>query len=106
MVPNDASVPRLGRQGVLEGERAHLLRQSGRVAARRRPERATAPAEEIDPGGAVTCRAGTLLPVHFLTGAVDLAAVLDVMPTPLALGELPPHAAMQDVCSRLQAPHP
>src|SRR5262249_23245514 len=100
---DDAAVPCLGRQGVLEGERANLLRQTSRVAARRRSERAATPAEEIDRGGAMARRAGTLLPVHFFASAVDLAAVLDVMRAALAFGELPTHAAMQDVCSRLEA---
>src|SRR5262249_30926739 len=66
-------------------------------------EGAAAAAEEIDPGGAVTRRAGALLPVHLLAGAVDFGAVLDVVRAALALGELPAHAAMQNVRSRLEA---
>src|SRR6478752_5256907 len=73
------------------------------MAARGWTERATAPAEEINPGGAVTRRAGAFLPVHLLAGAVDFAAVLDVVRAALALGELPAHATMQNVCSRLEA---
>src|SRR5262249_51543555 len=46
---------------------------------------------------------GTLLPVHFFAGTVDLAAIFNVMRAALAFGELPAHAAMQDVCSRLEA---
>src|SRR5262249_53130386 len=88
---------------VLERERAHLLGKIDRVAARRGPERATAAAEEIDPRGAVACGAGALLPVHLLAGAVDLASILDVVGAALRLGELPAHAAVQDVRPRLEA---
>src|SRR5262249_30655009 len=52
---------------------------------------------------AVAGGAGALLPVHLLAGAVDLAAVLDVVGAALTLGELPAHAAMQDVRPRLEA---
>src|SRR5262249_60063368 len=82
---DDAAIPRLGRQGVLEGERANLLRKTSRVAARRRSERAATPAEEIDPGGAMARPAGTLLPVHFFACAVDLAPVPDRIRSPPAV---------------------
>src|SRR5262245_53000422 len=88
---------------MLERERAHLFGKVDRVAARRGPERAAAAAEEIDPRGAVACGACTLLSVHLLAGAVDLAAVLDVVGAALTLGELPAHTAMQDVRPRLEA---
>ena len=100
---DDAAVLGLGGQGVLESERAHLLRQIDRMATGGWSERAAAAAEEIDPAGAVTCRAGALLPVHFLAGTVDFATVLDVVRAALTLGELPAHTTMQDVCSRLEA---
>src|SRR6516162_8880811 len=100
---DDAAVLGLGGQCMLERERAHLLGKINRVAARRGPERAAAAAEQIDPRGAVAGGAGALLPVHFLAGAVDLAAVLDVVGAALTLGELPAHAAMQDVRPRLEA---
>src|SRR5882762_4022444 len=51
----------------------------------------------------MTRRAGALLPVHLLAGSIDLGAVLDVMRAALTLGELPAHAAMQDIGPRLQA---
>src|SRR5262249_38885233 len=100
---DDAAVFGLGGQGVPEGQRPHLLGKIDCVAARSWAERAAAAAEEVDPGRAVTRRAGALLPVHLLAGAVDFGAVLDVVRPALALGELPAHAAMQNVCSRLEA---
>src|SRR5262245_7779362 len=45
---------------------------------------------------------GALLPIHLLAGAVDLGAVLDVVRAGLALGQLPHHAALQDVGTRLE----
>src|SRR6516225_9778859 len=87
---------------MLKGERAHLLRQIDRMAARGRTERAAAAAEQVDPGRAVAGRAGALLAIHLLAGALDLGAVLDVMGAGLALGELPAHAAMQNVRARLE----
>src|SRR5262249_33103554 len=90
-------------QRVLERECAHFLGKIDRVAARRGPERAAAAAEEIDPGGAVAGGAGALLPVHLLAGAVGLAAGLYVVGAALTLGELPTHAAVQDVRPRLEA---
>ena len=86
---DDAAVLGFGRKRVLERQRAHLLRQTDRMAARRRPERTAAAAEQVDLGWTVTGRAGALLPIHLLAGAVDLGAVLDVMGAALALGELP-----------------
>src|SRR6516162_11263237 len=50
----------------------------------------------------MTRRAGALLPVHLLAGAVDFAPVLDVMGAALTLGELPAHATVQDIGARLQ----
>src|SRR5262249_27998243 len=99
---DDAAVLGLGGQRVLERERAHLLRQTDRVAARGRAERAAATAEQIDPRRAVAGRTGALLPVHLLAGTVDLGAVPAVMGTALALGELPVDATVQDVRARLE----
>jgi hypothetical protein len=48
------------------------------------------------------CRAGALLPVHLLAGAVDLGAVLHLVGAALAFGELPHHAALNDVGARLE----
>src|SRR5262249_31178698 len=100
---DDAAVLGLGGERMLERERAHLLGQIDGVAARGRAERAAAAAKEIDPGRAVTSRAGALLPVHLLASAMDLSAVLHVMSAALALGELPGDAALQDVGARLEA---
>src|SRR5262249_37027722 len=100
---DEAAVLSLGGQGVLEGQRAYLLGKTDRVATRRGSERAAAAAEEIDPGRPMTCRAGALLPVHLFPGPVDFAAVLDVVRAALAFGELPAHAAMQDVRPWLEA---
>src|SRR5579885_362420 len=41
--------------------------------------------------------AGAFLPIHCLAGAVDLAAVLYLMRAAPALGELPDHAAVNNV---------
>src|SRR5215470_19094560 len=72
------------------------------MAARGRAERAAATAEQVDLGRAMAGGAGALLPIHLLAGAVDLAAVLDVVGAGLALGQLPHHAALQDVDARLE----
>src|SRR4029450_934087 len=100
---DETAVLGLGRQRMPERQRAHFLRQIDRVTPRGRSEGAATTAAEIAPGGPVACRAGALLPVHFLPGTVDFATVLDVVRAALALGELPAHATMQDVCSGLEA---
>src|SRR5690349_15213772 len=48
-------------------------------------------------------RAGPLLAVHFLTGARDLRAVLDLVRAALTLGELPHDATMNDIGARLES---
>src|SRR5215510_7210964 len=100
---DDAAVLGLGRQGMPQRERANLLGKVDRMATRRRPERAATAAEEVDLGGAMTGRAGALLPIHLLAGAIDLGAVLDVVGAGLALGQLPHHATLQDIGARLEA---
>src|SRR5438067_1591209 len=47
-------------------------------------------------------RTGAFLAVHFLAGTVDLAAVLDVVGAALTFGELPSHAAVQEIRTRLK----
>ena len=92
----------LADERVLERERAHLLRQAVLVAAHQRTERTAAAAEQVGAGRAVTGAAGALLRVHLLAGAVDLGAVLDLVGAGAALGELPAHAALQQVGARLE----
>src|SRR5262249_1372428 len=99
---DDAAVLGLGRERVLEGERAHLLGQTGFVAARRRAESTAAPAEDVDSGRAVSRAAGALLPGHFLAGAVNFGAVLHRMSAGAALGELPHDAALNDIGARIE----
>src|SRR5207302_4218984 len=94
---DDAPVLGLGGERVLEGERAHLLRESVFVAARPRAEGAAAAAEQIGALRTVPGAAGTFLAVDFLAGAVDLGAVLDRMSAGSPLGELPDDAALNDV---------
>src|SRR5581483_8268260 len=67
-----------------------------------RAERTAAAAEQVDAGRAVAGRAGPLLPVHFFAGAMDVGAVLHFVGATLALGQLPDHAAMDDVGARLK----
>src|ERR1700719_1951059 len=59
--------------------RRPLLGRADLGPAGLRADRAAPAAEQIDAGGAVTRRAGALLPVHFLAGAVDGGAVLHLM---------------------------
>ena len=99
---NDAVILGLGRERMLERQRADLFRQADLVAAGLRAERAAAAAEQVDPRRAVTRRAGALLPVHLLAGAVDVGAVLHLVRAGLALGQLPHHAAMNEVGARLE----
>ena len=99
---DDAVVLGLGGQRVPERERAHLLRQADFMAARMRTERAATAAEQIDARRAVAGRAGALLAIHLLAGAMDVGAVLDRVRAGLALGELPNDAAMNDVGARLE----
>ena len=100
---DDAAVLGLGRQRVLERERAHLLRQVDGVAAHHRTEGASAAAELRHARRAVTGAAGALLRIHLLAGAPDFGAVLGLVGAALALGELPVDAALQDVGARLEA---
>src|SRR5262249_22073372 len=56
--------------------------------------------KQIGAGRAMTRRSGPLLPIHLLTGAIDLAAVLHVMGAALTARELPAYAAVEDVGAR------
>jgi hypothetical protein len=98
---DDAAVRGLGGKRVLEGERAHLLRQADGVAARLWAKCTAAAAKQIDPRRAVPGIAGALLPVHFLAGARDVRAIFHRVRTALAFGQLPHHATMDDVGARL-----
>src|SRR5262249_26981014 len=98
----DAAVLGFGGEGVLKGERAHLLGQSDFMAARGGAERTAAAAENIDPRRAMPRPAGALLAVHFLAGTMDFGAVLDRMSAGAALGELPNNAALNEIGARLQ----
>src|SRR5882757_9270945 len=64
---------------------------------------ATLSSTMMPPSLALADRAGALLPIHLLAGAVDLGAVLDIVGASLTLGQLPHHAALQDVGARLEA---
>src|SRR5579883_3380650 len=48
------------------------------------------------------CRSGALLPIHLLAGAGDLGPLLDRVGPGAPLGELPQHAALHDVGTRLE----
>src|SRR6059058_2178787 len=100
---DQAAVLGLRRQGMLERQRAHLLRQVGRVRANHRTERTSTAAELRHAGRAVTGAAGALLLVHLLAGAPDIGAALRLVGAGLALVELPLHAALDDVLARLEA---
>src|SRR5580765_6350947 len=87
---------------MLERKRAHLLRQVGRMRANDRAERTATAAELRHARRAVTSTAGALLLVHLLAGAPDLGAPLGLVSPGLALVELPLHATLDQVLSRLQ----
>src|ERR1700733_13151874 len=72
------------------------------MAAGMRPERTTTTSEQIDARRAVASATGALLIVHFLAGPVDIGPVLHFVGAALALGQLPHHAAMNDVGTRLE----
>src|SRR6185312_6414028 len=73
------------RQGVLERQHAHLLRQVGRMRANNRTERTATTTELRHAGRAMTGAAGALLLVHLLAGAPDLGAALGLVRSGLAL---------------------
>ncbi len=83
-------------------QRADLLRQADFVAASMRTERTAAAAEQIDARRTVAGRTGALLPVHLLAGAVHVGAILHLMGAAPTLGELPHHAAMNEISARLE----
>ena len=101
---DDAAVLGLGRQRVLERERAHLLRQIDGVAAHDRTESTAAAAELRD---ARASRDGRRRCPSARTSSCRCArfrrAVLGLVRAALALGELPVDAALQDVAARLEA---
>src|ERR1051325_388390 len=88
---------------MLERQRAHLLRQVDRVAARGRAERTAAAAEQVPAHRAVTGSAGALLGMRLFTGAPDLGTVLHIVRAAAALGKLPDDAALDQVGARLKA---
>ena len=100
---HEAARADLGGERVAQRERAHLLGQVMRVAARDRTHRPAAAAELRHAGRAVTGAAGALLLVHLLAGAIDLAASECLVVSGLALGQLPAHHARDDVGARLEA---
>src|SRR5437764_11818597 len=97
-----AAVLGLRRQSMLERQRAHLLRQVGRVRANHRTERTATAAELRHAGRAVTSTAGALLLVHLLAGTPDIGAALRLVRSGLALVELPLHATLENVLARLE----
>src|SRR6059058_4785182 len=99
---DQAAVLGLRRQGMLERQRAHLLRQVGRVRANHRTECTAAAAELRHAGRAVTRTAGALLLVHLLAGAPDVGATLGLVGAGLPLGELPVDAALDQILARLK----
>src|SRR5580700_12099950 len=87
-----------------ERQGANLLRKREGVAAHHRPERAAAADKLRRAPGTVTGAAGALLLVHLLAGARVLVARLHLVGAGAALGELPVHAARQDVAADLVDP--
>src|SRR5437764_13462999 len=83
-------------------QRAHFLRQTDFMAARRRAERAAATAEQVNAVRAVTRGAAALLPRELLGGAPDFGAVLDVVRARAPLGKLPDDIALDEILARLQ----
>src|SRR5215212_240821 len=83
-------------------QRANLLWQIGRVRTHDRTECTATAAELRHPRRAVTCTTGALLLVHLLAGAPDVGAALGLVGPGLTFGELPLHAALDDVLARLQ----
>src|SRR5215467_1704555 len=99
---DQAAVLGFRRERMLERQRAHLLRQVGRVRANNRTERTATAAELRHAGRAVTGAAGALLLVHLLAGAPDIGAALGLVRSGLALVELPLHATLDDVGTGLE----
>src|SRR5204863_2516401 len=93
---DQAAVLGFRREGMLERQRAHLLRQGERVRANHRTERTATAAELRHTGRTVTSTAGALLLVHLLAGAPDVGAPLCLVRSGLTLGELPVDAALDD----------
>ena len=100
---DDASRLGLGRQRMLQAERAHLLRQVVLMAADDRAVGLAAAAELRSASRMVTGAARTLLLVHLGAGARDFGAALGLVRALLLLGELPAHDALQDVLARIEA---
>src|SRR6267154_3387142 len=100
---DQAAVLGLRRQSVLERQRAHLLRQVGRVRANDRTEGTATAAELRHASRAVTGTAGALLLVHLLAGTPDIGAALRLVRSGLALVELPLHATLENVLARLES---
>src|SRR5947207_10542587 len=99
---DQAAVLCLGRKRMAKRQGANLLWQVDRVRTHHGTERAATTAELRHPGRAVTRAAGALLLVHFLAGAPDVRAALGLVGPRLALGELPLHAALNDILARLE----
>src|ERR1700749_920800 len=91
---DQAAVLGLGRQRMLERQRAYLLRQVGRMRTNHRTEGTAAAAELRHAGRAVTGTAGAFLLVHLLAGAPDIGTALRLMSAGLPLVELPLHASL------------
>jgi hypothetical protein len=87
---------------MLKRQRSHFLRQADGVTASMRAKRTAAATKQIDARRTVTRGASALLPVHFLTGAHDICAVLDLMRAALTLGQLPHDTAVNNVGARLE----
>src|SRR5438477_10710003 len=92
----------LGRKRRPKRQGTNLLWQIDRVRTHDRAERAATTAELRHTGRAVTRAAGALLLVHLLAGAPDVRAALGLVGPGLALGELPLHAALDDILARLE----
>src|SRR3954453_10430466 len=92
----------LGRKRMAKRQGANLLWQVDRVRTHHGAERAATATELRHPGRAVTRAASALLLVHFFAGAPDVRAALGLVGPGLALGELPLHAALNDILARLE----
>src|SRR3954463_11196599 len=73
------------------------------MAAHHRSEGAATAAELRHSGRAVARAAGALLLVHLLTRPPDVGAALRLVGAGLPLGELPVHAALDQILARLEA---
>src|SRR5262249_14589256 len=66
------------------------------------PKSAATATEQIDARGTVPRVTRALLRIHLLAGTPDLGAVLHLVSAGASLGELPDHAALDEISARLK----